>query len=260
MTLIAENLTIKANKKVLLTEANFRCEAGEVIALCGPNGAGKSTLLKALSGDLAYQEGRIMLNNQRLSDYSHRELALNRAVMPQNIELHFPFSAQQVIEMALLFTENQTDKRTIIQQVAELLSLQNLLHRNYCMLSGGEKQRVQLGRVIAQLLQASTSEKKFLFLDECTSAMDMAMMHQAFSVLKDISQYGIGIIAVIHDLNLASLYADKIVMIKDQTTAFDGSPEKVITKEIITDVFSTNVSILPHPSLHCPVVLHAKAS
>lgn len=260
MTIIAENITVSVNKKTLLKEANFNCEAGEVIALCGPNGAGKSTLLKALSGDLAYQSGFISLNNQPLHTYSNSDLALTRAVMPQNIELHFPFSSQQVIEMALLFTHTREAKSTIIDQVTELLSLGKLLHRNYCMLSGGEKQRIQLARVIAQLLQSSTSDKKFLFLDECTSAMDMAMMHQAFSVLKDISLRNIGIVAVIHDLNLASLYADKIVMIKDQTTAYCGSPDAVITKDIITHVFSTAVDIVPHPSFNCPIVLHAKAS
>jgi iron complex transport system ATP-binding protein len=184
-----------------------------------------------------------------------KTLALHRAVMPQSLELNFNFTAQQVIEMALLFTPS-SEQQSIIDEVSELLALENLLHKAYPQLSGGEKQRVQLARVIAQLLQKAAVKPAYLLLDEATSAMDLAMMHQAFSLLKKITEKQIGVVAVVHDLNLASHYADEIVLISGQSTSHVGKPKDIVTEENIADVFSANIAVLEHPTLKHPVILY----
>lgn len=263
MSLVAHKLFVSLADVSLLENASITCEAGKITALCGPNGAGKSTLLNVLAGQCAYQKGTVQINNRCLSQYSSQSLAMVRAVMPQAIELKFPFTARQVIEMGLLFTQDIHESDRIIHQVSKLLSLSTLLDKAYPKCSGGEKQRVQLARVIAQLLQSTSEsaceEDKYLLLDESTSAMDLAMMHYAFAALKDIVKTRIGVIAVIHDLNLASCYADDIVFISNKTTSHVGKPCEVITRDNVADVFSARVTVLPHPSLHHPVVLYGDA-
>lgn len=258
MAIVVENVEVQQQGKTILRNASLSCQPGELLALCGPNGAGKSTLLKAISRDMPFNRGSISINHKDITALSAAEMALNRAVMPQSVSLMFPFKAWQIIEMALLFTHDQKEKDRIIASIAGLLKLDHLLERDYSTLSGGEQQRVQLARVISQLLQPCAAEQKFLLLDECTSAMDMEMMHETFYVLQQLKQQGFGIIAVVHDLNLASLYADNIVLLKEQTTVLKGSPQEVITESHIENVFSTQVAILKHPQNGKPILVHKK--
>ena len=255
MTLAIENLSVNIGAKTILKNINLQCEAGQLITLCGPNGAGKSPLLKAITGEMSYSQGKISLQGNDMQKMSAQQLALKRAVLPQHVELAFAFSVEEVISIALLFTGDTREKQRILDTVIDMMELQSFIKRDYSSLSGGEKQRVQLARVLAQLMQPQSTGERFLLLDECTSAMDMAWMHKAFALLKQQTHNQIGIIAVVHDLNLASLYADKMVLLSDQQARFSGTPEEVITASIIKEVFATEVSVIEHPQQRRPVII-----
>ena len=251
----ANNISLYAGQKNLVEDINFSCDPGEFIALCGPNGAGKSSLLNVLSGDIQSQKGEVFYQQHNLKNMTALNLAHIRAVMPQNMQVSFNLSAEAVIEMGLMFCRSNAEKQNIIAQMVELFDIKHLLKSAFNALSGGEQQRVQLARVIAQLQQAACTGPRYLLLDECTSAMDMAMMHKAFAVLRDIKQNNIGIVAVVHDLNLASLYADKIIMLKEGLGHSEGCPKSVITQQTINHVFQTSVEVIQHPKYNKPVIL-----
>lgn len=259
MRLKVDGVSICLGNKIVIEQAGLSCQPGQFIALCGANGAGKSTLLKAIAGEIPYVSGSISINGDEVSTLNHAEMALRRAVMPQQVDITFNFTAFDIIAMGLLFVKTQDEKNRIIQQVSHLFDLQGLLQQSYLQLSGGQQQRVQLGRVVAQILQENCDRQRYLFLDECSSAMDMAIVHQAFSALTTLTDLGIGIIAVMHDLNIASLYADEIIMLKNRTTAFSGTPKEVINEQNILDVFDAKVQIISHPSQQHPVVIQSRA-
>lgn len=251
----ANNISVVINKQQLLDKASIRCQPGQFIALCGPNGAGKSTFLHALAGHQSFQSGEVTINKKPIGRYNSESLARVRAVMPQSVELNFHFLIRDVIEMGMIFTESQRQRNLIVDRVSELLSLQRLLDKPYPQCSGGEKQRAQLARVIAQLLQAGTESNRYLLLDESTSAMDLAMMHQALQVITEVKRNNIGIIAVLHDLNLASRYADHMVFVSNKTTSHQGEPKQLVTTENISSVFSAMVTVIRHPQLDHPLVV-----
>ncbi len=259
--LSADQITLHYGRKRILDDISFTCAPGEMVALCGPNGAGKSSLLKALAGDQRISGGHIQLNGIDLAQLSPAKMAQMRAVMPQHVDVAFSFKAISVVAMGLLFVPDPREKQAIIELVTGLLHLDSLLERPYQLLSGGERQRVQLARVIGQLLQQGDQQPRYLLLDECSSAMDMAMVHLAFSVIRqlvDDDHFGpVGVVAVVHDLNIASLYADRIVLLHDQQIDCDGSPEQVITRQQIEKVFRTPVAIIDHPEHHKPMIIQS---
>jgi iron complex transport system ATP-binding protein len=255
MALTISDLTINIGKSCIIETAKLHCEPGEFIALCGPNGAGKSTLLKAIAGDIAFHAGHIAFDQQEIRQLSNAQLACIRAVMPQQVNMSFAFSSEEIISMGLLFCPSLEKKKQVIKNVSQIFHIEDLLKKDYTQLSGGQQQRVQLARVVAQILQHGNENNRYLLLDECSSAMDMAMMHQAFSALKKLSHEGIGIIAVVHDLNLASLYADKMIFISEKKTLLCGSPQQLVTASNIRQVFKTEVHIVPHPSNAKPMIL-----
>ncbi len=241
MSIDINNLSIQLSGNTIIRPSSFSCHTGELIALCGANGAGKSTILKAISGQLHYQ-GSITINGLEVRGLKEKALALHRAVMPQSVSMVFPFPVSGIIDMGLSFCKSVEQKENIRQDVKTMFHLNDIWHRSYTELSGGQQQRVQLARVIAQILQ-SEQEQRFLLLDECTSAMDIALMQEVFNVLSELKNQHIGIIAIIHDMNIASLYADRVILLNEQSIYSDGHPNKVITEKSIHDVFGANVDL-----------------
>ncbi len=254
MSIDIKNLSISLSGKRIIDTIDMTCQGGELIALCGANGAGKSTILKAMSGDLPYQ-GDISINGLDVASSSEKALAQHRAVMPQSVNLIFPFPVDQIIDMGLVFCHSAEQKSAIKQRVKSLFHLQDIWQRDYTQLSGGQQQRVQLARVIAQVLQ-SDQKQRFLLLDECTSAMDIALMQEVFAVLSELKQEDIGIVAIIHDLNIASLYADRLILLKDQSIFSDGSPADTLNQTSILEVFGAKVDIHIHTEHGRPAILY----
>ena len=273
MTLTAQNLTVQIGSSTLLENVTLELPAGELLAVIGPNGAGKSTLLKALAGEIKPNGGQVRLDDKPLERWTPLELAKRRAVLPQDSTLEFNFTA---FEVALLgrnpfITYRETPHDLAIAHAAlRQVDAAHLETRAYPTLSGGERQRVQLARVLAQIwgedmkrtletnletnLTASTAGK-FLLLDEPTSSLDLAHQHETLAVAKGLTRNGVGVLAVLHDLNLAAQYADRVLILHGGTVLTAGTPKDVFQPELIFEAFRIPVLVQAHPCLECPLIV-----
>ncbi len=230
---------------------------GEVLAVIGPNGAGKSTLRKVLCGDLTATSGEVLMNKKPLEDWTLTERAKARAVLPQDSSLNFPFSVLEVVLMGraphVNGAESENDyeiARAALKAVDEL----KLEERIYPTLSGGERQRVQLARVLAQIWE-KTESPRYLLLDEPTSNLDIAHQHGALKIARRFAKENVAVLVILHDLNLAAQYADKILLLKDGKASAFGQPREILTEKIIYEVFDLPVIIIEHPTSNHPVII-----
>lgn len=231
------------NKKVILDSCDIKLQPGKFTAIVGPNGAGKSTLLKILAGEDKFYNGEVNLNGKLLTKYKTRELAKVRAIMPQHTMVNFPFTVEQVVEIGRYGHPNDAHNQSYIEDAIEMTGLQAMRNRSYQTLSGGEKQRVQMARVIAQI-SGKSLDPRYLLLDEPTSSLDLAQQHNLLSLAKRLCTDQIGVMAVLHDLNLALQYADEILFLKKGKTTAYGEISKVVNEEVIENTFEYPVRLL----------------
>lgn len=249
MSVKAENITVKIGKKTLLEDVSFEARTGEVVAILGANGAGKTTLLKTLCGDIKSFEGEIHFGGKKLSNWKNKDLSKVRGVLPQSFELNFPFKVNEVTLLGrtphVNFSESKRDYE-ITKQALEKVKAAEFADRFYPTLSGGERQRVQLARVLTQIWDKQENSSRYLLLDEPTASLDLAHQHLTLQTARDFADEDTVVIAVLHDLNLAAQYADKILVLKGgKLFAFD-EPKKVLTPNLIQEVFGIEVYIIKH--------------
>lgn len=242
------------NKKIL-SHIDLQVKAGELWVVLGPNGAGKSSLLNVSSGEISGFQSQVFLNQQPLSAYSASQLARLRAVMPQSVGLEFGFLVKEVVALGLLDAPRD-QVEGLVKQALALFDVAQLAERNYLTLSGGEKQRTHLARVMAQILNPlSQGAERFLLLDECTSNLDLAHQQQVFKVLRHcVREQNMGVVAVLHDLNLASQFADKALLMHEGGVYASGSIETVLTQANIEAVYQCSVEVIERPNTW-PVVV-----
>ncbi len=244
----AEKVSVRVAGCDLLNELDFVLEVGEVVALMGPNGAGKSTLLKALAGEIAVSTGRVKLNDKALACWSINHRARMRAVLPQHLDLAFPFSAWEVALLGRMPHHRGTPGRRDREVVAEvmcLLDVLDLADRPYTRLSGGERARVQLSRVFAQIWdEPADGEPRFLLLDEPTAPLDIAHQLGLMDRLRALRGRGVGVLMILHDINLAAAHADRIVLLRNGIIKADGAPKEVMTPATIRAVFEVDASVV----------------
>lgn len=247
------HLSVVRNKNRVLDDVTLSLEAGQMVAVIGENGAGKSTLLHAIAGDLAFT-GNIFLHGRELLAWPSRRLANMRAVMEQ----HAPVAqGMSVLELVMLgrYWAQEADKQS--QRIAEVwlekLKLSSLQHSDLERLSGGEQQRTQLARCMAQL-DTSLPGEQLLLADEPTAALDVHHQHSALYQLKSFAKAGNLVVTVMHDLNLAMSYADKVVLLKNGQLQAFGDPEKVCTAPRLTQLYEHPMHVSQHPGLQVPMV------
>lgn len=234
----AENLTIRIQNRNVLQAINCALMPGELVCVVGCNGAGKSTLLSALCGDLPAYDGQVTWHDQSVANMRHAELARIRAVMPQKVQLDFPFPAADVVAMGRMpVSERRTQTHHAVQECMLLTETLHLANRPYPSLSGGEQQRVQLARVLAQLWPFDKAEPRYLFLDETTASLDPLHQQKVFELALSLTHQRIGVLAVVHDMNLAAQFADRVWMLQDGLLVADGGPMQTLTPERIERVF-----------------------
>lgn len=256
----ASNITLRINAKYLLHSVSVSFATESLSVIVGANGAGKSTLLKVLSGDITPNGGQVSFFGDAVQSICPKRMAQQRSVMPQSSALNFSFQVDEVVEMgrAPHITHCSPQKnRDIVKLAMKEMDVDHLRNRDYTTLSGGEKQRVHLARVVAQVWEPEPYKDRFILLDEPTSSLDLHHQHQTLSYLKSIAQQGVGIVVVLHDLNLASLYADHIVVMKDGERVVQGSPRDVFQEDIILDAFHYKAHIHQHPDSDCPLIIPA---
>lgn len=251
-----ENLGYSMAKKPLLSGVSLEVNAGECVAVIGPNGAGKSTLFRLLSGEWNSSEGNIKFNGRRLLDWPVEDLARVRAVMPQSSSLSFPFHVEEVVLMGRMphDTGREQDLK-IVQEVMAQCDVQHLSRRLYPSLSGGERQRVQLARVLAQIWQPVETGKRLLLLDEPTSALDLSHQIALMQAVKQVCAADVAVLVIVHDLNLAARFADRLMVLHQGKVAAQGTAEQVVQPEMIKQVFQVQARVMKHPDYDCPLVV-----
>ncbi|OUS17804.1 heme ABC transporter ATP-binding protein [Gammaproteobacteria bacterium 50_400_T64] len=255
MSLRAEGASLSIHHKALLQATDLELVAGEITVICGPNGAGKTSLLRVLTGDASPSTGQVSLNGQTLQSWPAGQRAQTLAVLPQHSSLEFAFAVQDVVALGRTPHSSgyQNDLRIVSSALASVDG-EHLLRRNYTELSGGEQQRVQLARVLAQLWEPSSHGDRHLLLDEPTASLDLAHQAVLLAALQDFAAQGVGICVVVHDLNLAARMADRILLMQDGAVVASGSPVQVLQVELIERVFGVQVELLAHPKRDTPLV------
>jgi iron complex transport system ATP-binding protein len=251
----ATNLTYRLGPKSLLQNVSLSARPGEVLAIIGANGAGKSTLLKVLSGDLKPSAGEVLLEGKPLAQWPAAALARRRAVLTQQHTLALAFEVRELVLLGRYphFGGQPTaHDHAIVSAALDLVGLGHLAGREYPTLSGGEQQRAQLARVLAQVWEA---ENGFLLLDEPLTGLDLHHQHQTLAVARQLARRGFGVIVVLHDLNLAAQYADQVLLLHQGRAVASGPPAQVLTPDYIHLGFGVEVELLTHPSLGCPLIV-----
>lgn len=237
----------------ILQGIDFTLAAGEVLAVLGTNGAGKSTLMSTLTGELPADAGGVQLLGRALSDWPANARARRLAVLLQSSTLAFPFACEEVVAMGRLPHESGHERDLqIIELAMQAADVAHLRGRNYLALSGGERQRVHLARVLSQVWEV---EGACLLLDEPTASLDLAHQQLTLAQARLVAERGGAVLVILHDLNLAARYADRILLLDRGGMAALGSPWEVLEAERIKTVFGVSVRVEPHPQQDCPLVI-----
>jgi iron complex transport system ATP-binding protein len=250
-----QNLSYLAGRRPLLRDVSLQARPGELLAVVGANGAGKSTLLRLLSGDLAPSTGRVQFEGRTLAAIPAAELARRRAVLSQQHTLSLAFRVRELVLMGrypYFRGQPAPHDHAVVQQALQLVGLTALAERSYPTLSGGEQQRAQLARVLAQVWEAAGG---FLLLDEPLTGLDLNHQHHTLDVARALVRRGFGVVAVLHDLNLAAQYADQLLLLRQGQVVASGPPAAVLTPAHIRHAFEVEVELLPHPTLGCPLIV-----
>jgi iron complex transport system ATP-binding protein len=234
----AKSVTVYAGKKVLIQDIDFTIKPGSLHVILGPNGAGKSTLLRSLTGEHPADSGTISLDGKILRNYDSIELAKRRACLPQSSTLSFPFTIGEVVTIGRHpHSETATATRAIVDAALEKVGLLSRMNESYLHLSGGEKQRVHLARVLCQL---EKPEGRILLLDEPTASLDLTYQQLVFTIAREWASKGASVCVVLHDLNQAMCFAHEVTVMHKGQVVGQGRPEKVLTSELIESVYSVS--------------------
>lgn len=235
----------------VLVDAGIDVRAGELHALVGPNGAGKSTLFGVLAGDITADVGGVSLDGRPLGSIPPRLLARQRAVLLQQNAVSFPFTVEQVVRMGRApwaRTPAEDDDDPAVARALEVTDLVPLAGRGVTSLSGGERARAALARVLAQACDV-------LLLDEPTAALDLKHQEDVLRIARDRAREGAAVAVVLHDLNAALRVADRVTLLSRGRVVASGTPSEVLTAAAIEEVYGQRVDVFPHPVSGTPVVM-----
>ncbi|WP_031528507.1 heme ABC transporter ATP-binding protein [Dyadobacter crusticola] len=244
----------------LLHNVSFSVNPGEFWAIIGANGAGKSTLIKLLSAELTPGSGTVLFRGKELRKYKLRELARKRAVLTQHNSIALSFTVQEIVLMGRYpFYDSQPAQRdlAIVDLCLQKVGIAHLKSRLYPTLSGGEQQRVQVSRALAQIWEVDNG---LLLLDEPTTGMDLLHQFETFQLAKKMTAKGFAVVAVIHDLNQALQYADKVLMLKNGESFAIGPPAEVLNEKYIKAAFGLPVQLVKSENLQFPIIVPHIAS
>ncbi len=241
LLLQVENLTFGYTNRLLLQGVQMSVRGGEMVGLLGPNGSGKTTLLRLLSGILQPQEGRIVLEGRSLTDWGRRGVAQRVAVVPQELQVPFAFSVEQMVALGRtpfisLFGSRTSRDRAIVREAMQLAEVEGLAERVFHELSGGERQRVTLAMALAQ-------QPRLLLLDEPTSHLDIKYQLETLELVSRLRrETGVTVIAAMHDLNLAARYFPRLLLFQRGIVA-DGGPAEVLEPRLLQRVYGVSVQV-----------------
>ena len=257
MTLQARDVSLQLGANAVLDGVSVAVSPGSFAALVGPNGAGKSSLLRVLSGDLAPNRGDVTLEGEPIALFATRDLARLRSVMGQSATIAFDFYVEEVLAMGWLGAA--VAYREALRDVVRRCALDGLLGRRFNTLSGGESQRVQFARALLQIWRggagpAASAAPRYLLLDEPTASLDINHELALLRLARQACADNVGVLAVLHDLNLAARFADRVALLDGGAVVAAGAPDSVLTAERLSRVYATPVRVENHPRLERLVV------
>ncbi|MEO3943845.1 ABC transporter ATP-binding protein [Gorillibacterium sp. CAU 1737] len=251
-----KDLSLRLGEKPVLRQVSLTVEAGCFYGIIGPNGGGKSTLLRLLSGVLAPDSGSVQIEGREATDYPRKELARKLAALPQEGVDAPGFTVREVLLMGRYpyqgwFGTEENDPTPLLEQVMERLALHELADREIDALSGGERQRVALGKTMLQ-------EPRILLLDEPTTFLDIGHQVELMDYIREwqsASAQPLTVVAVLHDLNLAAQYCDRLLLLNQGIAEGEGTPQELLEADRIERVYGTRPLVLPHPVSGVPQLL-----
>lgn len=258
--LTAHELGCRRGGRQILDGIDLQLPAGQVLGVLGANGAGKTTLLATLAGELAASAGSVELDGRALARWTPVELARRRAVLPQSPSLGFDLSVREVVAMgAYPFPElAAAPHAALLREALQRADAAALADRRYLGLSGGEQQRVQFARVLAQMLACHDARQyRALLLDEPTASLDPRHQIMLLRAVRTLARaQGIAALVVLHDVNLAAQWCDRLLLLAHGRTVALGTPAEVLTPQGLEQVYELPVRVLAHPlPAHAPLVV-----
>jgi iron complex transport system ATP-binding protein len=252
--IVINRVSFSYSNGLVLRDVELSVRKGEMIGLIGPNGAGKTTLIRLISGILNARQGEVKLDGQHAGKLKRNALAREVAVVPQQFSIPFAYRVEEVVMLGRTpfmkpFHDSSARHRDVIMQSMDVVGIRRLEGRYFSELSGGERQKVVLAMALAQ-------EPKLLLLDEPTAHLDISHQVEILELLAHMNEEGrLTIIAAMHDLNLASAYFKRLILMKEGAIVADGPPERVLTSATVGSTFSVPVHIQPHPLTGVPQVI-----
>ncbi len=242
-----ENVSVVRGETTILQDVSLQANQGELIAILGPNGAGKSTLLGVLAGDLIPNSGTVNFGGDQISSLTKRELALRRAVLPQQVTVSFPFSVEEVVEMGRGPKQTGADQ-DLIEMAMKRVDVLEMRTRLYRSLSIGEQARVSMARILAQ-------DTPLLLLDEPTAVLDIGQQEKLMRIVRSLVDDGRTVIAVFHDLNVAMSFADRVVLLQKGKQVATGAPRETMTAETLSNIYEHKIDVITVNDDTGPVVI-----
>ena len=251
MSIKAKSIFWEVDNKRIIEDISLEISRGEVVSIIGPNGAGKSSFLNVLSGDIKPTSGSVSFDETNLKDISIQERSFMRSVMSQSQQIVYDFSVKEIIEMGWLdrgIASYSGNFKEAVMKVASECSVHDLLEQKFNTLSGGEQRRVHFARTLIQLWRPSNShDPRYMFLDEPTANLDILHEQNLMKLVRSKAMEGIGILLILHDLNLAAKYSDKLVIFKNGSLIKSGSPEEVLQSKVLTEVYGLDMEVAKDP-------------
>ncbi len=252
--LVADRVSYHVDGRALVDEVSLTIRPGRLHAIVGPNGAGKTTLLRLLTGDLEPDAGEVRLAGRPLGRWRPKDAARERAVLSQQVILQFAFTVTQVVGMGRApyrAIDTPTEAAHAIAEALEATELTHLAARVYPTLSGGERRRADLARVLVQ-------RTPVLLLDEPTATLDVRHRELVLAVAQELARSGCAVVAVLHDLNLAAAYADRITVLAEGRLRADAAPRDALDPELLSDVYRHRMVVVDDPVHGGPLVVPSR--
>jgi iron complex transport system ATP-binding protein len=243
-----------------LSEISLEVPAGACTAVIGPNGAGKSTLLDVLAGRTHADSGTVAFDGKPIGDWAPIDLACRRAFLPQSLEVAFPIRVMDLVMLGRSPYHGKSpagEDRAAAETALRLTDAWHLRGRSYQRISGGERQRVQLARVIAQIWrrQSDGRESRMLLLDEPTASLDPGHRLAVMRLLRDLTTAGIGVVLALHDLNDAARFADRVILLHQGRILSEGGPEAAMQAQVLTSAYGAEAQVIHMADDQAPVIV-----